>query len=76
MRENDFLNALGKLVQRMDSASPAYGLAFPAHCKFIRLIFGLPNRVRGRLRLRFCLVKKAGSGQFQVGLIPEPPELQ
>lgn len=48
MYNNYFLGALGELVQRMDGPGARYGLAFPAHKKFVRLATELPSWVSCR----------------------------
>lgn len=78
MYNNYFLGALGELLQRMDGAEALYGLAFPAHRKFVRLAAELSPWVRARLQLRFYFAKPAGDGSALVGvLLPpgnEPPQ--
>ena len=75
MRVNYFLGALGELLQRMDSPDAFYGLALPAHRQFVGLIDRLPTWVRGRLNLRFYLVRPAADGTHDVGLVlPDAPK--
>jgi Winged helix-turn-helix DNA-binding len=71
MRDNYFVGALGQLLQRMDTDEVSYGLALPAHRKFVRLALSLPQLVRMRLALRFYLVRPAEDG-LTVAVIPPP----
>ena len=69
MRVNYFLGALGELLQRMDSPTPAYGLALPAHRQFAGLILRLPAWMRRHLALHFFLVRPTPDGGYVVGVI-------
>jgi hypothetical protein len=67
MFNNYFLNVLGEIVQRRSMQVADYGVALPAHAKYVRLIEQLDDSfVRFHLRLNFYLVHKDGS---QVGLL-------
>lgn len=61
MFNNYFLNALGEIIQRRSMQAAEYGIALPAHSKFIRLVADLDDlAVRFVLRLNFYLVHKDG----------------
>jgi hypothetical protein len=67
MFNNFFVAALGQIVQRRSMNATDYGVALPAHSKYIRLIDELDDLfVRYQLRLNFYLVGRAGS---QVGFL-------
>ena len=62
MFNNCFLNALGEMLQRRSMQAIDYGVALPAHAKYVRLIDELDDlSVRYHLRLNFHLVGKDGS---------------
>jgi len=64
---NNFLIALGQILRRRSMQGAEYGVALPAHAKYVRLIDQLDDSlVRFELRLNFFLVHKDGS---QVGLL-------
>jgi hypothetical protein len=64
---NNFLISLGQILRRRSMQTAEYGVALPAHAKYVRLIEQLDDLfVRSHLRLNFYLVQKDGS---QVGLL-------
>ena len=68
-RGNYFDGALGELVRRMDAPDTRYGLALPAHRRFVRLVGRLPLWIRQRLGLWFFFVRPAAQG-LEVGVFP------
>jgi len=67
MFNNYFLSAIGEIIQRRSMQAAEYGIALPAHSKFVRLVGDLDDLlVRSQLRLNFYLVQKDGS---QVGFL-------
>ena len=72
MYNNYFLGALGELLQRMEGPQARYGLAFPAHRKFVRLAAELSPWVRARLQLWFYFAKPASDGTALVGVLMPP----
>lgn len=69
MFNNFFLNVLGETLQRMSEPAAEYGVALPAHRKFVRLVDELSDNVRFTLRLNFYLVKPSGAGEYEVGFL-------
>lgn len=68
-RGNYFVGALGELLQRMKAPDVRYGLALPAHRRFVGLVERLPLWVRQRLGLWFFFVRPSGDG-LEVGVYP------
>ncbi len=56
---NNFLRALGEILQRMADDTLSYGIALPAHKSYIELVLKLPDRVRQLLKLDFYFVRPA-----------------
>jgi hypothetical protein len=68
-RGNYFDGALGELMRRMDAPGMHYGLALPAHRRFVRLVERLPLWVRQRLGLWFFFVHPTQEG-LRIGVYP------
>jgi hypothetical protein len=66
MFNNYFLNALGEILQRMRTDVAEYGIALPAHEKFVRLTYELPDVARQIIRLNFYFVEHVTDGDFNV----------
>lgn len=69
MFNNFFLQVLGETLQRMSEQAAEYGIALPAHRKFVRLVEELSDNVRYILRLNFYFVRPSGSSEYQVGFL-------
>lgn len=67
MFNNFFLAALGGTLQRMDIGIGEYGIALPAHRKFVRLVDQLPDIARNIILLNFYLVRVTGKDEYEVG---------
>jgi len=61
-KTNNFVYALGQLVQRMDDRVVGYGLALPDNSVYRALVRRLPDLARRRLRLKVLFVARAGAG--------------
>ena len=59
---NYFLNALGELLQRMDSPGKEYGLALPRNARYVGLANRLPLWVKQHLKLQFFFVERDQDG--------------
>ena len=68
MLGNNFLNALGEILQRMSENGIEYGIALPAHPSYVELVLKLPKRVREALQLNFYFVRPTGT-THEAGLL-------
>jgi hypothetical protein len=59
-QSNDFLGALGELLQRMTDPDATYGLALPDHPSYRALVARLPELIWGRLNLVVYFVSGSG----------------
>jgi hypothetical protein len=67
MRVNFFVMVLGELMQKMDSSDKQYGIAFPAHQQYVKLIHKLPLHVKQQMKLHIYLAKRVGEHNYAVG---------
>jgi len=63
---NNFLNALGELLQRMAEPDAMYGLALPDNAQYRGLVDRLPQLAWERLRLTVLFVSKTATGTYTV----------
>ena len=70
MFNNYFVNALGEVIQRMNVNIAEYGIALPAHRKFLRLAHELQDLARQVIRLNFYFVQPhVGDEDYFIGFL-------
>ena len=72
-QSNDFLGALGEILQRMDDPDATYGLALPDHPQYRALVQRLPELIWDRLNLVVYLVSGSGDNLRVRELRKTPP---